>query len=287
MKEIINKLNVLDSTKKCYISDLDYLTRYNIDWIIDKEDQNLICETIYNTFDTLLRIKKSLNICIVIRNGLGLDSTIVRAQRKNVISKINETTSSANIKLKKKDISLENLIEDLSSYCKSPVASTKKIDRNKEINNYTKFIINYLIIFFQCRNLDLDLVITRDRPGGIYDNYLYVKPDEVVFIRNFYKTSKNYGQKTRTITNKDFVLICNKLTKNGDYDLIPEHISNVNNFIKVRTCFSLGQGAIAKVVVANSSISDLKQISDNRGTDINTLLNYYDIFKKDIKVSDS
>ena len=84
-----------------------------------------------------------------------------------------------------------------------PIKSlTKYLNRLYSNNEYQSYIINYLLINYNVRNLDLDLIVTDDmkeyhnlgKKGD--ENVLFVgKNNAVYFYRNNYKTVKTYGPK--------------------------------------------------------------------------------------------
>ena len=108
---------------------------------------------------------------------------------------------------------------------------------------------------------------------------------------NDYKTKKTYGNKQFKNTNKDFrtAIKSLKLT-DGEYiignkkndKLKPSYFNNV---IKKNTIDQLGEQSINKIIVKEyidrKDFAKLKQLSFNRGSDLNTILSSYNLYDID------
>tara|TARA_A100001201_G_scaffold142457_1_gene140724 strand:+ start:2767 stop:3651 length:885 start_codon:yes stop_codon:yes gene_type:complete len=162
--------------------------------------------------------------------------------------------------------------------------------------NYVPYIVNYLLLNFGVRNLDLNLLITRDKNVSLIGfqssiNYLYVTSSTVMYIRNNYKTYRTYGQKKIKITTKNFVKACNELLggefdkplltlKNGD-EISEDSIGRV---IQEMTYDKLGEGKYFKINIvdakSDNNIKKIRELSNNRGTALETVFSEYDIDNK-------
>jgi hypothetical protein len=141
--------------------------------------------------------------------------------------------------------------------------------------DYLNYCLLFLMVNYQTRNKDLVLsVVSSKWQTNDTDNYIIVGKNQVQFVRNDYKTAWKYGKKVNIIRNKRFYFAITQLThllKPGD---------NFDRVIKKATAGigRINEGTIAKIVLReNNTISGLKRVSKNRGTDINTLINSYNI----------
>lgn len=162
--------------------------------------------------------------------------------------------------------------------------------------NYVSYIVNYLLLSCGVRNLDLNLLITRDKnvtKSGFQSsiNYLYVTSSYVMFIRNNYKTYKTYGQKRIKISRINFVHACNELLggefekplltlQNGD-EISEDSIGRV---IQDMTYEKQGEGKYFKINIMDAkkdnNIRRIRELSNNRGTSLEEIFNSYDIDNK-------
>ena len=183
-----------------------------------------------------------------------------------------------------------------------PIKSlTKYLNRLYSNNEYQSYIINYLLINYNVRNLDLDLIVTDDmkeyhnlgKKGD--ENVLFVgKNNAVYYYRNNYKTVKTYGPKAirlssvklansikgymaqqQAITNGDIYLLS---LKNGDRS----GRDSLSHYITKFTMDGLTESDIMKIIVTGKvkTIDDynkLEKISKNRGTAIETLIEEYNL----------
>jgi len=187
----------------------------------------------------------------------------------------------------RKKITLSTLpkIKDFKAY-------TNKLYDDKK---YQEFIINYLLMNYNVRNMDLDLQFILERVGiDNNDNYLHISKNGVYYIRNKYKTFNIYGTKEYKITNKKFVdavktYYINRREEMGNkpvYLLSTQlgdriHPTSMGKYIFTRTFNKLTESKINDMMVSQiksfKDIKKLKQIGDRRGTDIKTLIKYYNL----------
>ena len=166
----------------------------------------------------------------------------------------------------------------------------KYMNDKYENNEWTDYIINYLLINFQTRNQDLNFEIVdlkKDIKENLNKNYIWYNKnyDNVLYVRNVYKTASTYGQKTNTISDPKFVVALKRVIARQKHDEAGgEFIPNENNmsyFIKKATYKELGETNYIKIILNHftDSISKHEEIAENRGTDITTLREYYNINK--------
>jgi len=154
------------------------------------------------------------------------------------------------------------------------------------------YLINYILITFNTRNKDLDLVIVdHKRKAKDKDtNYLIARPSgRLELIRRDYKTFGTYGQKSNEFNNKKAVHAVREFIKEKDseypiYLLSTGHNKRIEEtsiakFIRARTLNGLSEGDINKMQVSNiDKVGDwrlLKKMSKNRGTSVDNLITEY------------
>ena len=154
----------------------------------------------------------------------------------------------------------------------------------------------------QVRNADLnfDFVQYKRDTKDESKNYLWfsAKTKTAHYIRNVYKTAKivkpdgeitGYGQKIIKITDPKFIkvmkILVNYQKKENKPVVFFTNLETIAYHIKRMTYNNLGETMYFKIVVNHfrSDPNMLKQISYNRGTDINTILESYDIESEPIE----
>jgi hypothetical protein len=141
--------------------------------------------------------------------------------------------------------------------------------------DYLSYALLYLMVTYQTRNRDLILTIVDSKKNiNTTDNFIVLGKTQATYIRNNYKTAYKYGQKVQVIKNLKFLNAISNLS----HLLKPN--DNVDRVIKKATdgIGRIGEGTLAKIMLRdNNTIHGLKKVSKNRGTDINTLINSYNI----------
>ncbi len=162
--------------------------------------------------------------------------------------------------------------------------------------DYTGYIINYLLITFGVRNLDLNVILTADNEVIKSNhksnmNYLYVASKYVRYIRNNYKTADVYGKQRHMIERRRFQSACFALL-DGNYDApllkLPsgEAVSedSVGKIIQRKTFKELGEGKYYKINILdakkNGNIKRIKELAKSRPHSVETLFKEYDIQDK-------
>ena len=213
-----------------------------------------------------------LNIGILIRR-LEKNSVVelekLREKNKLLITK---ETKEKNINLDKSLPSYEALVE--------------YTDYLYDKSEWTDYIINYLLLYYQVRNQDLmfDIVLRKKyTKEDTNKNYIWISDKKAVFIRNVYKTAGTYKQKTNTITDKKFITAVKRVFACQKYSLecgvfIPNE-NQVGYYIQKATYKGLGEGNYIKIVLNHfrNDFDKIKEISENRGTSIDTISEFYDI----------
>ena len=131
-------------------------------------------------------------------NGLPNEKVLLTMKTTNDI--LAQKYKERNIKIKQDNSlpSYEHMIDELN-----------KLYKEQE---WKKYIINYLLLYINTRNRDLDLKIVRNKSDANDDNtnYIVAKKSSCLFIRNVYKTSKTYKTKMNIIKSKKFIKSVNE-----------------------------------------------------------------------------
>tara|TARA_R110002020_G_scaffold151219_6_gene328259 strand:+ start:244 stop:1158 length:915 start_codon:yes stop_codon:yes gene_type:complete len=157
--------------------------------------------------------------------------------------------------------------------------------------NPKKFIVSFLMFKLTCRNMDIALADVHAKPKENYDenrNHLIVDGNKVIFIRNRYKTVKQYGQKKNVINVLKFTNMIKKFLGDAEKKALFSQRSgkeitgsSVASYLKKFIVLGLTEGQIVKIVLKRAdesgSYNMLRNISNNRGTSISVLLSEYDV----------
>lgn len=208
------------------------------------------------------------------------------------------------------------LVRGLSREYKIKIKDEKKDslpeikDLKKHLNKlyaeeqYRAFIINFLLIHFNVRNLDLDIIMTdnlkdyrKAGKSGQENVILAGKNHMVYYYRNNYKTKSTYGEKTIKLSNVKLsraikgYISQKQINDDPVYLLALENGERINreslsHYIPKYTHNNLTETDYNKIIVTGTvkSMSDydkLEKISNNRGTAIPTLIEEYNL---DVKI---
>jgi hypothetical protein len=183
--------------------------------------------------------------------------------------------------IKKKNAALQEI---LPSYADLVEYTERLFDTGDHIG----YVINFLLLNYNVRNLDLDFkILTKlNEATDEQTNYMVIMPNKVMYIRNRYKTKDTYGSKTHKITDEQFTLAIRKIyqmMKKADSDeyinpIIPNP-GTISYRVQSATYKAIGEGAYAKICINHfrDDIEALQRISENRGTSLITLLTDYNI----------
>lgn len=148
----------------------------------------------------------------------------------------------------------------------------QRMDELYDKQDYKGFCVMYLMITYQVRNMDMMAkVVKSKKETNDTDNFFVVGRSQVTWIRNKYKTVKDYGQKIHIIKNKKFMNAISNLSQ------LLSPTENIDRVMKKITG-GLTEGIISKIILRdNNTINGLKKVSKNRGTGFTDLINYYNI----------
>jgi len=220
-----------------------------------------------------------LNIAIMIRKMKKSPTSKLQKQRDENKEKLKGFVKEKNEKLKSDGLpSYQDLLDYLSFLYDS--------------KRWTDFIINYLLIYYHTRNSDVNFELVpfkRDIKANPDMNYLWFskRAKKATLYRRNYKTAGKYGMKTDTITDPKFlnaikeIFECRKKGEEGCDVFIPNK-ENVGYYVMKSTLDNLGENLYNKIIVNHfrNNLDKLKEISESRGTSLNTLYENYDIDKK-------
>lgn len=158
----------------------------------------------------------------------------------------------------------------------------KEINRFYKEGNHRAYIVSYLVYYYNTRNSDLNVNICRAKKYAKDEksNYLILRKNSVLYIRNDYKTSKTYGSKTHEIKSKKFIKSVEYLLQDPDIKCtkIFDGFSNSTNILKNYLPFGLKTSDIVKIILSeDNTLNKANKISKNRGTNLQTLQNNYNI----------
>jgi hypothetical protein len=213
-----------------------------------------------------------INVAVSVRRANSLSVKKLEDQREINKHLLIAVVKNTNLKLK----------NDLPSY--DDLVNYK--DALYESSSWVAYIISYLLINYQVRNQDLlfDIVkLKRDTKKDLTKNYIWLQPKGIQYIRNIYKTAGTYGQKVINISDPKFlvairrVFACQK--HNEDCGVFIPNPDQLGYYIKSSTYMKIGEGSYLKIIIDHfrKDLDKIKEISDNRGTSITTLLSNYDI----------
>lgn len=159
-----------------------------------------------------------------------------------------------------------------------------------ELNNLNgiRYILNYLIINHGLRNGSINLKFVKSLPEDKSENYIMIKPKEVLLNINDYKTTEKYGSKQFKIKDTKFIEELKKLNlKPNDYLFSKKNgdkitsTSTFNDKILNLTIDKLGQNKLFKIVIKDTlnkkDFDKLEQLSNDRGTSLEVLLKSYNL----------
>ena len=239
--------------------------------VLEYSEKQIIKEI--KNFDVKSAMSKNSMVAVVmlIRKNADLPTDELTAYSKSLID----------LHYKNKQKSNETLQDDLPSV-KQLEDFTNKFYADEK---YTEFIINYILLNYNTRNMDLDLKLLADKKDADKNgNYIYSTNKYLLFVRNNYKTSSEYGTKKIKIYNANMrrafaVLLGDK----QEHTLI--ETSNLNKYIQERTYSGIGESRVLKSILmeykASNDIAGFERVSKNRGTSLDVLLSSYTIEKKE------
>ena len=150
------------------------------------------------------------------------------------------------------------------------------------------YVVQRLLLELGCRCMDLNLLVVYDRHLVTKtDNFLLVRSRDLVVVRNVYKTAKTFGPKRHVLRCRTLYKAVCRLSRYSEEPLLMDVNGNraagLSKFLSRHTCDGLGEGDYFKVMVRTAAARPgggwqaLAQLSDRRGTAIETIVSEYDL----------
>ena len=273
--EFINRIADKSApTIKQYLSQYDKVfTLLNKDLVKASKEEIITAVEDVNNVRTLNARKNVYNVLVMFFNGIDKDRYEAFVQkRENLRSEIAEEVKTKN----------NEKNETLPSY--------DKLKEHLDQSEGACYIINYLLMNYYVRNLDLDLTITRDQDmiNSKDGNWLIVSKTDITYHRNKFKTVKSKGPITIVVKNRIFRKhVVDYLGKQGEVDLITG--GKLDHFIRKCTYNNLGETDYLKTLVKHymvtSNVVELNNIPKYRGSSIDLVMkNYNPLYKKEKEI---
>jgi len=271
LKELIQKKEISESSKKVYLSLLKRMMSAKFKPPVRQNEKlNYVKEHI-SSFENPNTRLDMLNLIIVIRNELELG-----------VDKLKEYRSELKQQQKAHQVSkMADAGDKLMSY----VDFTKALSEAYLKDEYKKYIVNYLMMRYGVRNKDLNLEIVKTKKEMTDgNNYLLLKKDKVVYIRDDYKTHKTYGKKTHEIHDNIFHECVKKA---GVGKLIPE--AQISNGLRKLYINKMGEAKVFKMMIDHYYDKDepasIKRLAADRGTSLSVVQGFYNVNAEDDPIS--
>lgn len=274
-KTLLQRASLSDKTKKVYSNTYTKLRALLSNDVINSTEEDI--STAIMQSDNTQSVKQNLlNIAIVIRQVFNKDYEALKGIRKIGQGDLLVSNVEKNKTLKEELPSLKELLAYMNSLY--------------EAGEWRKYIVNYLILTFNVRNMDLNLQIVKTTKAITNkDNWIVIHKASADYIRYVYKTANTFDCKANTIVSKNAVEALNNLL--GDNESVyllakenGERISDnaLNKSVSRMTLKTdkykegLGQANMLKVILGKKTdMRTFEKVSSNRGTSIDTLNNFY------------
>ena len=271
IEKIINEKQISESSKKVYLSLLKRMTKANFKIPTKANEKLTYVKQHVSSFDNPNTRLDMLNLIIVIRNELELS-----------IEKLKEYRSE--LKQQQKAHQVTKMV-DAGDKLMTYDDFVKALQEAYNKQEWKKYIVNYLIMTYGVRNKDLNLEIVKTKKEMKEgNNYLLLKKDKVIFIRDDYKTHKTYGKKTHEIHDK---LFYEAVKKTGLGKLIAEQ--QISNGLRKLYINKMGEAKIFKMMIDkyydDADSASIKRLAADRGTSLSVVQGFYNVNAEDNPIS--
>lgn len=271
IEKIINEKQISDSSKKVYLSLLKRMTKAKFKIPTKANEKLTYVKQHVSSFDNPNTRLDMLNLIIVIRNELELS-----------IEKLKEYRSELKQQQKAHQV---NKMADAGDKLMTYDDFVKALQEAYNKQEWKKYIVNYLIMTYGVRNKDLNLEIVKTKKEMKEgNNYLLLKKDKVIFIRDDYKTHKTYGKKTHEIHDK---LFYEAVKKTGLGKLIAEQ--QISNGLRKLYINKMGEAKIFKMMIdkyyEDDDSASIKRLAADRGTSLSVVQGFYNVNAEDNPIS--
>lgn len=263
--EKIQSLDIKDNSKKVYSGIMKRMIKHGFK---EKTKQSKTMKYITKFLDKFEKPSTKLdilNVILLINEDETLRDSIKKYRKK--------------LQILKKNMNVQTMNEK-GHTLPSVEIFKDKLDLLYQDKKYKDFIVNYLMFNYGVRNQDVNVQIKKGKHKLIIQddkNYLILKPKEVKYIRNDYKTVKTYKPQTIIIKDADFV---NAVKEVGEGFLFDES-KQLGNQLRKILILKLTESDIFKMLIdhafKNKDTERINQLSMFRGTDINTIKENYNV----------
>ncbi len=232
--------------------------------------QDFLIQSVKDVSESAQTRNVALSVIFRVREGMN-NAKLELFRIQNNKKRNRDTIAKQSAEFKK----YENVeYNDLSAY----------VEQQFKNKDYVSHIVNYLLVHKNVRNQDVNVYITSDKSDDLEGNYIQIiNGSRVRYVRNNYKTFSTYGRKSNDITTKSFVKSVIELHKQyGDnYHILGKDIKSTSLTKKITSYTMMGmtEASIFKVVLKTfrEDPDVLKNISLNRGTSLDVIVNEYDV----------
>ena len=269
LQNLIHQKEISEKSKIVYLHVLNSILKTGFSIPMSKNEKIEVVKEFVNGLTSTNKKLQYLNIMVILRTAKELPIEEIKKFRTD-LQKEQKATQPAKMKEKGADLtSYENFMEKLDL-----------VFMNK---NYKKYIVNYLMVNFGVRNLDLDLeIVLRKKDISDNKNYLLIKnktktkPGSVTYIRDVYKTRSAYGKQTHVIDDEKFVAAVKGL---GPSMLIQEDL--LSNGIRKMYIDQNTEGMIFKMMISHyfklGDSESIARLAASRGTSLDTVKGFYNV----------
>lgn len=252
------------NTKKNHIRNITkYIDEYEEPADQDKILKNVSSDDVYKTQSAKLTILKSISKYLQFK-GLPNDKIT------DGITQYNNSLNKSYVE-RNKEKKYQHTLKDLKQ-------GLKQLEQEGKCQEY---IINYILINFNTRIMDLDAKLVLKNPKDTDHNYLYRRKNDILYIRNKYKTSSTYHTKLHIIKNKSFLKCYDGFIAEGKNELLwdfTEDPKKLQRYFKKKILFGYNQSDITKIILnEKNTLKQAIKIGKNRGTNLNTLNQNYNL----------
>jgi hypothetical protein len=271
IEKIIDEKEISDSSKKVYLSLLKRMQKQKIKIPTKANEKIAYVKEFISSFENPNTRLDMLNLIIVVRNVLELS-----------VEKLKEYRTELKQQQKSHQVSkMADAGDNLMSYDDF----TKALGDAYKKEEWKKYIVNTLMMRYGVRNKDLNLSIVKTKKemkDG--NNYLLLKKDKVVYIRDDYKTHKTYGKKTHEIHDN---LFHEAVKKAGVGKLITE--AQTSNGLRKLYINKMGEAKVFKMMIDHYYDKDepanIKRLAADRGTSLSVVQGFYNVNAEDDPIS--
>ena len=267
----IRNLSPSKNTQHTYIMTYNKLRKViETPVLLRDASQDFLIQSVKDVSESAQTRNVALSVIFRVREGMN-NAKLELFRIQNNKKRNRDTIAKQSAEFKK----YENVeYNDLSAY----------VEQQYKNKDYVSHIINYLLVHKNVRNQDVNVYITSDKSDNLEGNYIQIiNGSRVRYVRNNYKTFSTYGRKSNDITTKSFVKSVIELQKQyGDnYHILGKDIKSTSLTKKITSYTMMGmtEASIFKVVLKTfrEDPDILKNISLNRGTSLDVIVNEYDV----------